>query len=188
MTEMDSHGGRSGGGLDFSAFYAEHAGRVLVYLARRCLDPEVAVDLMAETFAQAFANRKKYRGTTREEASAWVFAIAQHQLADYFRRGKARQEAVRRLGLTIPPLVDDDNARMEELADLGRIRPTLAAHFVRLSADQQRAVRLRVIDEMPYPEVARRLGVSEHTARARVSRGLRRLGQSLNEALPAEGW
>jgi RNA polymerase sigma-70 factor, ECF subfamily len=185
MTEMESHRGRPGGGLDFSAFYAEHAGRILVYLARRCLDPEV--DLMAETFAQAFANRKKYRGATREEASAWVFAIAQHQLADYFRRGRARQKAVRRLGLTIPPLVDD-NARIEELADLGQIRPMLAAHFVRLSADQQRAVRLRVIDEMPYPEVARRLGVSEHTARARVSRGLRRLGASLNEVLPAEGW
>lgn len=92
---------RPDGRLDFSAFYAEHAGPVLIYLARRCLDPEVAVDLMAETFARAFANRVDYRGTTEEEASAWVFAIARHQLADYFRRGKARQEAVRRLGLTI---------------------------------------------------------------------------------------
>ena len=124
MAETELPRGRSGRELDFSAFYAEHARRVLVYLARRCLDPDVAVDLMAETFAQAFANRQTYRGTTREEASAWVFAIAQHQLADYFRRGKARQKAVRRLGLSVPPLMDDDSARIEELADLGRIRPT----------------------------------------------------------------
>lgn len=179
---------RPDGGLDFSTFYAEHAGPVLIYLAKRCLDPEVAVDLMAETFARAFANRMDYRGTTNEEASAWVFAIARHQLADYFRRGKARQEAVRRLGLTIPSLADDDHARIEELADLHRIRSTLAEHLERLSTDQQRAVRLRVIDEMPYPDMARRLGVSEDTARARVSRGLRQLGNSLNEALLAKGW
>jgi RNA polymerase sigma-70 factor (ECF subfamily) len=85
-------------------------------------------------------------------------------------------------------LADDDNTRIEELADLHRIRSTLAEHFERLSTDQQRAVRLRVIDEMPYPDLARRLGVSEDTARARVSRGLRRLGNSLDEALLAKGW
>ena len=178
--------GRPDDRLAFSAFYAEHAGRVLIYLARRCLDPEVAVDLMAETFAQAFANRGDYRGTTDEAASAWVFTIARHQLADYFRRGKARKRAVRRLGLSIPSLADDEHARIEQLADLRQIRSILAEHFARLSQDQQRALQLRVIDEMPYPEVARRLGVSEETARARVSRGLRRLENSLDEVLLAK--
>jgi RNA polymerase sigma-70 factor (ECF subfamily) len=188
VSETRQHLDGEEGGLDFSALYAEQAEPILVYLAKRCLDPEVAVDLMAETFAQAFANRRGYRGTTDGEASAWVFAIARHQLADYFRRGKVRHEAVRRLGITIPGLADDEHTRIEELADLRRIRSTLAEHFERLSTDQQRAVRLRVIEEMPYPEVARRLGVSEDTARARVSRGLRRLGNSLDEALLAKGW
>ena len=187
MTEIPVPTGGTAG-LDFSALYASHAEPVLVFLAQRCLDPEVATDLMAETFAQAFASRTGYRGATDQEASAWVFAIARHQLADYFRRGKARQKAVRRLGLRVPPLAEDDHARIEELADLRGLRSTVAEHFERLSTAQQRAVRLRVIDEMPYPEVARQLGVSEDTARSRVSRGLRRLGHSLDGALPAEGW
>jgi len=54
---------------DFAAFYAEHAERVLVFLARRCLDSEVAVDLMAETFAQAYADRRRFRGTSQGEAA-----------------------------------------------------------------------------------------------------------------------
>lgn len=172
---------------DFSAFYSEHAERVLVYLAKRCLDSEIALDLMAETFAQAFADRRRYRGTTDAEAAAWVFGIARHQLSHYFQRGRAERKALRRLGIEVPALDDDEQARIEELAGLGRIRSALREHFERLSAEQQHAVQLRVIDEMPYPEVARRLQVSEDTARARVSRGLRQLAASLDRTLVKEG-
>ena len=65
---------------DFSGLYAMQAERVLIYLARRVLDPEVAVDLMAETFAQAFEGRRSFRGSTQEQAAAWVFGIARNQL------------------------------------------------------------------------------------------------------------
>jgi DNA-directed RNA polymerase specialized sigma24 family protein len=37
-----------------------------------------------------------------------------------------------------------------------------------------------VLDELPYEAVAEQLGVTEQTARARVSRGLRRLAASLD--------
>ena len=43
----------------------------------------------------------------------------------------------------------------------------------------QQALRLRVVCELEYATVAQRLGVSEATARARVSRGLRRLAGAL---------
>ena len=50
-----------------------------------------------------------------------------------------------------------------------------------LPEDQRRAVELRVIDECGYADVAVKLGVSEQTARARVSRGLRALAHRLRE-------
>jgi RNA polymerase sigma factor (sigma-70 family) len=167
--------------------YVANGQRILIYLAKRCLDPEVAVDLMAETFAEAFASRHRYRGSSQAEASAWLFGIARRKLADYFRRGRAEQKAVRRLGMQIPSLDETDQARLEELAGLESLRNAIREHFDRLSAEQRDAIRLRVVDEMPYPEVARRLDVSEETARARVSRGLRRLAVSLDQALLAEG-
>lgn len=164
---------------DFSSFYAAHAERVLVFLARRCLDPDVAVDLMAESFAQAYASRRRFRGTTDAEASAWIFAIARHQLAGYFKRGRAERKAVQRLGIEVPPVEPDDLARIEELAGLGPLRGAVSEQFEQLSADQRDAMRLRLIDELPYPDVARTLSISEDTARARVSRGLRRLAAAL---------
>ena len=178
---------RSQGPSDFSAFYRENADRVLIYLAKRCLDPELALDLMAETFAQAFESRPRYRGKSEAEAAAWIFGIARHQLSHYLRRGKAEQKALRRLGMQVPPLDDDDQARIEELAGLREIRSALSAHFERLSEEQRDALRLRVIDEMPYPEVARELQVSEDAARARVSRALRHLAASLDTTLLKQG-
>jgi RNA polymerase sigma factor (sigma-70 family) len=176
------------GQTEFSVLYEEHAERVVLYLAKRCLDPEVAVDLMAETFARAFEKRGSYRGTTDAQASAWIFGIAQRLLVDYFRRGKAQQRAIRKLGLSIPALEDDEYARIEELADLGAIRTAVTQRFQELSGEQREAIRLRVVEERPYPEVARRLDISEGTARARVSRGLRRLGALLDQpVLASEG-
>ena len=55
----------------------------------------------------------------------------------------------------------------------------LADAMAALPSEQRRAVELRVIDECGYADVALRLGVSEQTARARVSRGLRALALRL---------
>lgn len=172
---------------DFAGFYADHAQQVLVFLARRCLDPEVAVELMAETFAQAYAGRRRFRGSTETEALAWIYGIARHQLSGYFRRGRAERKAVRRLGIDVPVVEPDEIVRIEELAGLDSLRGAVSEHYQRLAADQREAVKLRVIDELPYPEVAAALAVSEQTARARVSRGLRRLAAALEHVPLTEG-
>lgn len=164
---------------DFSELYARHADEVLVFLARRCLDPELAVDLMAETFAEAYENRRKFRGDSDGEAAAWIFAIARNRLADYFRRGRAERKAVSRLGVDVPPLEHDDYARIHDLAAIDAQREVVVEQFDRLPPKHREAVRLRIVHELPYPEVAGRLGISEETARVHVSRGLRKLANAM---------
>jgi RNA polymerase sigma-70 factor (ECF subfamily) len=168
----------------FDALYDRAAERLLVFLARRVVDAEVALDLWAETLAQAFAGRRRFRGASAAEEEAWLFGIARRQLALYIRRGRAERRALERLGLERPVLDDADLERLEELAGLGELRTALAREIDRLSQGQRDAVRLRVVEELPYPEVAARLQVTEQTARARVSRALRRLGQTAMEAAP----
>ena len=50
-----------------------------------------------------------------------------------------------------------------------------------LREDHRDALRLRVIEQRSYPEVARALSCTEENARQRVSRGLRRLALVLQE-------
>lgn len=163
----------------FVPFYRDEAEAVLMFLTRRTLDGEVALELMAETFAQAWIGWGRVRTDSREEMRAWLFTIARRQLGRYYRRGRAQRSALRRLGLSTPAAHEDDLAAIEAAAGIAAVRPELAAELRRLTADQRDALQLRVIEEMPYEEVAVRLGVSEPTARARVSRALRTMQQSL---------
>lgn len=162
----------------FADFYRSEAAPLLAFLARRTFDVEVARDLTAETFAQAFEHRRRFRGTTDAEARGWLYAIARHQLSRYARKGIVERKAIKRLGIQVPPVCPDDRQRILELADLAEVRTLVATSFHSLPADQGAAIQLRVIDERSYPEVAASLGVSEQTARARVSRGLRRLAET----------
>jgi DNA-directed RNA polymerase specialized sigma24 family protein len=45
----------------FGVLFERHAEDLLRYFARRTLDPEAAAELTAETFAQAFASRRRFR-------------------------------------------------------------------------------------------------------------------------------
>jgi RNA polymerase sigma factor (sigma-70 family) len=171
----------------FCRLYREAAQDLLIFFARRTYDPEAAADLMAETFAKAYLGRRRFRGTTAEAARAWLFGIARRRLAMYFRRGKAERRALRRLKLERPQLVDGEYARIEELAGLDAMRDRLAEQLDRLAPAQRAALELRVVRELPYPDVADRLGITEQAARARVSRALRALGSALDDLAVTKG-
>jgi RNA polymerase sigma factor (sigma-70 family) len=170
----------------FSDFYAAHSRQLLAFFVRRTFDVEAARDLTAETFAQAFEHRRRFRGSTDAEAGAWLYGIARHQLGRYARTGVVARKAVNRLGIQLPAVGEDDYDRIVELAGLAQLRGRVEAAFGELSDDQRDALRLRVIDERPYSEVARTLGISEETARARVSRALRRLADAIDLTSVAE--
>jgi RNA polymerase sigma factor (sigma-70 family) len=87
----------------------------------------------------------------------------------------------------VPTVSAEDYDQIVELAGLAELRDHVAAAFGELSDDQRDALRLRVIDERPYAEVALTLGISEQTARARVSRALRRLTDATDLTSAAEG-
>lgn len=163
----------------FGAFYEQLYDQVLEFFARRTWDAEAAFDLTAETFARAYAYRQSFRGTTDNEAYAWLWTIARRQLADWYERGRVEREALDRLGLEPVPLSDPEMDRVEELADLPFKRAQIELALSRLPSDQQRAVRARILDGEAYGDIARETSVTEDVVRARVSRGLRTLWHTL---------
>ena len=164
----------------FTVLYRRHAEDLLRYFARRTLDPEAAAELTAETFAQAFASRSSYRDTGANGV-AWIYGVARHQLGRFFRSGRVDRAARRRLGMPERDLPPADYERIEDLVDFAPIRGAIAEALESLAREQRDALRFRVIEQLGYPEVARRLGCSETNARQRVSRGLRRLALVLQE-------
>jgi RNA polymerase sigma-70 factor (ECF subfamily) len=163
---------------DFATLYDRHSAELLSFFVRRTYDPEVGVDLLAETFAVAFKDRREFRGEDEAAARAWLYGIARHRLAMYFRRGRVERRAVARLGVERRALTEPEYDRIEELAASSELRERLATALDGLVVEQRDVLRLRVVEGRPYSEVARELGISEQTARARTSRALRALRES----------
>jgi RNA polymerase sigma factor (sigma-70 family) len=164
----------------FVALYDRTMPGLLAFFARRTLDAQVAADLTAETLADAFASRKRFHDRGEGSAAAWLYTIARRKLGRYVRRLRVEDAARRRLGMERLQLVPEDIERIEALIDFEDIGRRVGAAFAGLHADQREALRLRVIEGRSYPEMATELGCSEEAARARVSRGLKRLAAQLD--------
>jgi RNA polymerase sigma factor (sigma-70 family) len=170
----------------FADVYVEYHEQVLRFFARRTLDPETAFDLMAETFAELFAHIDGFRGETEDQGRAWMWTVARHQLYRWRERGIVERRSIERLGMPIASLGQVEYERIEDLADLQRVRPQLEQALDQLGSEQRQALQLRVLEHRDYDDIAQQCGASEQVVRARVSRGLRQLAKSLAETSPAE--
>lgn len=160
----------------FGPFYRRHVDRVLRFFAARTASPELAADLMAETFATALANVHRYRESAGPPV-AWLFGIARNQLIDSYRRKAVSDRARQRLALEPLELDDADLARIDELSALPDAEMLLAG----LSPDESEAIRARVLDERSYGDIAAELQCSPAVVRQRVSRGLARIRSTVEE-------
>ena len=164
----------------FGLLYDRHAVAVLRFLYRRTDSAETAADLCAETFAVAFAHRRRFTDTG-ESARPWLFGIARNLLGHYLRHQKVSERYRRRLGMRELTLSPDELERVEELADIELYREQIKAALAELPTSLRAAIELRIGHDLPYESVAETLGCSVGAARVRVSRGLSRLADLLEE-------
>lgn len=164
----------------FGVFYDRHARAVAAYFMRRTADQMLAADLTAESFAQAFANRRRYRDTG-DAALGWLYTIASRQLNEFFRQERVSTKYRSRLGIDVTGGTDDFE-RVDDLTELQRRLPALRAALNGLTEASAEAVTLRIGHGWSYQELAAHLGCSPATARVRVSRALSHLEHRLNQA------
>lgn len=157
----------------FGDFYRRHIDAILGYFWTRTRDRDVTLDLASETFAAALEGRSKF-DPERGVPVQWVFGIAKHQLSQFWRRQKVSRRARERLRIITPvtPAIGwEDLESVEARIDAGRLHAALA----RVPVKNREAVRLRVVEERDYAEIAEQLSCTAGAARVRVLRGLRQL-------------
>jgi RNA polymerase sigma factor (sigma-70 family) len=155
----------------FRVIYDRYAERIHRFFWRRTGNREVALDLTAETFAQAWMGKRRFRDLANGSAGPWLFTIARRLLVATVEQRRLETKALDKLRVEArsPHSPDIGPQRLNELdADL---REALAD----LPAEQRHAVALRVLGGLPYETIAGRLGCTSTAARIRVSRGLNRL-------------
>jgi RNA polymerase sigma factor (sigma-70 family) len=165
----------------YRELYDRYAARMHGYFLRRTSDRDSALDLTAETFAQAWFSRARYRDEADGSAGPWLFAIARHVLSQSVRRRRLERAACEKLGLMDrldrePATVEPDLAWLEGLDEA----------FEELPEGQRHALELRVLADLDYDGVAAGLGTSRGAARVRVNRALASLrGRVTNREMEA---
>jgi len=153
----------------FGVLYERRHELVLAFLFKRTRDPEVAMDLMAETFAAALLALADRPPEIDGSAVPWLLAIARNAMVDSFRRGTVENAARSRLALEPVEIDDSDIDRVLQLAAEADLLIALADE---LPPDQFEALLAHVLDEQGYAQIAQRLDCSQAVVRKRVSRAI----------------
>jgi len=154
----------------FGSLYERHALSVHAWCKRRL--EWAASDLTAETFAQAWLSRDRFHDDYSGSALPWLLGIARNVLRETIRHDRVESRARERLQLPVDLADEDGYAAIE-----ARLSPrlALATALEDLPDHEREALELRVLDDLPYAEVAEQLSIRPAAARLRVSRALRRL-------------
>jgi RNA polymerase sigma-70 factor (ECF subfamily) len=166
---------RAGDRDAFGVLYERRQELVLAFLLKRTRDPEVAMDLMAETFAVALVALADRPPAIAGSAAPWLLTIARNAMIDSYRRGRVESDARRRLAMEPVQIGDGDVERVLQLAAETDLLLGLADE---LPAEQFDALRARVLDGRGYEEIAGQLECSAAVVRKRVSRAISTLRQA----------
>lgn len=160
----------------FAELYRRHAAAIFRYHCRCTHDDDAAHDLTAETFAQAWLARTRFRDEVDGSAAPWLYGIARNVVLMSVRRRRIERAGLERLGMLGDPAAvsgvehqPDDSWLAELEAALDELPPT-----------QREAVQLRFSDDLAYEQMAQALETSPQAARVRVHRALTTLRARLN--------
>jgi RNA polymerase sigma-70 factor (ECF subfamily) len=165
----------------FREFYERYALWVRSWFRRQTGSDAAALDLTAETFAQAWHALGRFKDLASGSGAPWLFGIARNLLRQYHKHNRIETAARARLGLATS-FSEDGFDRVDEADRAQSLRGALTDAVGALPGEQRAALELRVVEQLPYEEVAGRLGCSQNAARLRVSRALRALSVSVRGA------
>lgn len=164
----------------FGSLFDRHGPYIHRYLQRR-LGPDVADDLLAETFMAAFRRRGSYDGT-RPNARPWLYGIAAKVISEH-RRAELRRlrlQAAIRPEPGVPGHDEDVSNRVSAQA----VRRQLVEAIAGLSGRDREVLLLIAWEELSYAEVATALDIPVGTVRSRLYRTRQQLRAALGGANP----
>jgi RNA polymerase sigma-70 factor (ECF subfamily) len=159
----------------FAPLYDHYFPKIYSYIYHRVQNPQLAEDLVAETFYKALANIKKFKWQDRSFA-CWLYTIARNQVIDQFRRQEPLPlELDESKGELTAPVVNNPEEKV--LSEV--TKEELLKAIKTLSSEQQDALLLRFQEELKIKEIALILNKNEGAVKALLFRGLKNLRKKL---------
>ena len=162
---------------EFSKIYDRYIQKIYRFIYLKVGSKETAQDLTAEVFTRSWRFYQKYGSQTIKNHSAFLFKSARNILAEYYRkRGQANILSIEEL-----KEVSDTGQNFDKenaLIDLERLKKLI----LQLSDDEQTALLLYYLDNLPVSEIADIIEKSENTTRVIIHRALKKLREKVRSS------
>ena len=165
----------------FGVLFDRHAAAIHRYVARR-LGPDMADDIVADTFLTAFRQRHRY-DKAQPDACPWLYGIATRLIGRHRRDEVRFFRAIARTGLD--PAAEPVADLATDRAAASAVRRQLADAVAGLSR-VHRDVLLLNATGLSYEEIAGALGVPVGTVSSRLVRARTKVRMSLGETDPTK--
>ena len=152
--------------------YDEYARPLHGYLSRR-VGPDVADDLVAETFLLLWEHRQRY-DPSRASPRAWLYGMAGNVLRGHVRTEVRRLRAWARHGASEVPGVEL-SSRVVDIADAATLAGKLAGALARLRVEERDVLLMVAWGDLAPVEIAEVLDVPVGTVRSWLHRARSRL-------------
>ncbi|MEO5873624.1 MAG: RNA polymerase sigma factor [Streptosporangiaceae bacterium] len=166
----------------FAELFDRYSAMLFRYVSRR-LGPEIAEDLVGDTFLIAFQKRRKY-DLSYGDARPWLFGIITKLMSRHHRSEAARYRAFERSPRPGPVESAADAVAAQVTA--GSARPALVAALAELSPGDRDVLLLIAWGDLSYEEVARALRIPVGTVRSRLNRARRKTRAALGHTNPMD--
>ena len=174
----------------------EHRRYLHHYALRQVRDPDLAHDLVQDTFVAALTTGDAYQG--RSAVRTWLVGILKHKIADSFRERARAPESLDALveqGSGADAPADESDAiglgpaaraiEPERAESMRRFREACQQQLERMPVQAAKAFLLSAVLGHDTSEVGQMLGVSDANVWTMVHRTRKRLREVLAGAVPA---
>ncbi|WP_166336679.1 RNA polymerase sigma factor [Sphingobacterium chungjuense] len=159
----------------FSIFFNTYWKEFFLYTNRILNDEEESVDILQDTFATIWENRKKLMHV--QSLKAYMYTIIHHKAVKSIKKNSKQRQLIQDLYHYFPDQTDKplEEINAKELADfiqkeIQQLSPRMREIFL-LSRDEQ----------LSYKEIAQRLSISENTVKKQVSLSLKQLRKGIDK-------
>ena len=163
----------------FTALYDRHARTLYRYCARR-VGPDLAEDVVAQTFLVAYERRHTF--AQDQPPLPWLFGIATNVLNRHRRDEVRGYRALARTGtdpLLVPAAQESHAARAEERADARTTARKVAGVLAKLPRRQRDVLLLFAVAELSYAEIAEALDLPVGTVQSALHRARTKMRKAL---------
>lgn len=179
---------RTGDPQAFEQLIQRYQSLVCVVAYRQLHSPDLVEDVAQETFVRAFLHLGELDDAARFKS--WLLRIAANLSLDFLRRRKRQGVSLDETGAYAaaeaavardPKALAQDAAR-HAVSD--EVRTQIVEAIYALPEDYQIPAAMKYLEEIPYREIARRMGLREEAVRKRIHRANQLLRRKLQNVWP----